>query len=218
MSKTRILVADDHEIVRQGLRTVLEQGEDLEVCGEAANGREAVNMAIELRPHIAVLDFGMPELNGLEATRQIRQALPDCEVLLLTMHDTEQLVREVLAAGARGFVLKNDAGRMLVSAIEALREHRPFFSSKVSEVLLSGFLNPQAVADELAAGRAGLTPREREIVQLVAEGRSTKETADQLGISVKTAETHRANIMRKLNLGSVADLVRYAVRNGIIQP
>jgi DNA-binding NarL/FixJ family response regulator len=218
MNKTRILVADDHEIVRQGLRAILNQRDDLEVCGEASNGREAVARAVELRPQVVVLDFGMPELNGLEATRQIRQQLPDTEVLLLTMHDTEQLVREVLGAGAKGFVLKNDAGRSLISAIEALRQHKPFFSSQVADVVLDGFLNPQAAAANLAAGKARLTPREREIVQLIAEGKSTKELADQLGIRVKTAETHRANIMRKLGLSSVADVVRYAIRNQIAQP
>lgn len=218
MSKLRILLADDHEVVRQGLRAILSQRFDLEVCGEASTGREAVDQALQLRPNIAVLDFGMPELNGLEATRQIKQALPKTEVLLLTMHDAEQLVREVLAAGAKGFVLKNDAGRMLLSAIDALRNGQPFFSSQVSEVVLSGFLSPQAAAEDLASGKARLTSREREIVQLIAEGKSTKEVADRLGISVKTAETHRANIMRKLNLSSLADLVRYAIRNQIAQP
>lgn len=203
-------------MIRHGLRKVLEDRPGWEVCGEAANGREAVALAKTLRPDVVVMDFAMPELNGLEATRQIRQALPQTEVAILTMYDSDQLAREAVAAGARGFVMKNDAGRVLVTAVEELSHHRPFFTSSVSQMILAGFLNPSAAPDEKMRPR--LTAREREIVQLVAEGKSTKEVAALLNISVKTAETHRVNLMRKLDLHSVGELVRYAIRNEIVRP
>lgn len=212
MKKLRILIADDHEMVRQGLRTVIEEQSGWEICGEATTGREAVSKANALNPDVVIMDFTMPELNGLEATRQIRAALPRAEVLILTMHESEELAREVLAAGARGFVLKSDAGRVLVDAVTALAAHKPFFTSKVAAFVLEGYLNPETREN------AGLTPREREIVQLIAEGKSTKELADALGISPKTAETHRTNLMRKLNLRSVSEVVRYAIRNKLIEP
>ena len=212
----RILIADDHDVMRRGIRQLLETQKGWQVCGEASNGREAVELATRLKPHIAIVDIGMPELNGLEATRAIKKACPHTEVLIFTMHETEQLVRDVLAAGALGYVLKSDASRHLISAVEALTQHKPFFSAKVSEQVLDGYLKTQPAEATQWAGR--LTPREREIVQLLAEGKSNKEVADRLGISVKTAETHRAAIMRKLELQSFADLVRYAVRNKIIEP
>jgi len=212
MERLRILIADDHEMVRKGLRATIEGHLSWEVCGEARNGREAVAKTCELRPHIVVMDFAMPELNGMEATRQILAALPNTEVLILSMHDSEKLVHELLAVGARGYLLKTDAGEFLIAAIEALALHKPYFTPKVSAVVLEGYLNPEA------HDSSELTPREREIIQLIAEGKATKEVADMLGISVKTAETHRTNLMRKLNLHSTADLVRYAIRNHIIQP
>jgi DNA-binding NarL/FixJ family response regulator len=215
MKPLRILLVDDHEMVRQGLKAVLETHGGWEVCGEATTGRQAVAQARELRPQIVVMDVSMPELGGLEATRQIRAALPRTEVLILTMHDSEQLVREVLAAGARGYLLKSDAGHALVSAVEALAQHKPFFTSKVTELVLGGFLNPQK-PDEAQPGER-LTPREREIVQLLAEGKSNKEVAVVLEISVKTAETHRTNVMRKLEVRSMSELVRYAIRNNIVE-
>jgi len=199
-------------MVRQGLRRVIEEQSGWQVCGEAGTGRRAVEKAVATKPDVVVMDFAMPELNGMEATRQIRAALPEVEVLILSMHESEELVREILAAGARGYVLKSDAGHSLVNAIKALAEHRPYFTSKISSLVMEGYLNPQTREN------ATLTPREREIVQLVAEGRSTKEVADVLGISVKTAETHRSNILRKLDLRSVSDLVRYAIRNKIVEP
>ena len=214
MKTLRILIADDHEMVRQGLRRVIEEQKGWSVCGEANTGRQAVAKAKQLRPEIVITDFSMPELNGLEATRQIRAALPRTEVLILTMHDSEQLVREVLAAGARGYILKTDAGNSLVAAVTALAQHKPYFTSKVSELVLEGFLNPQNLRADDGTGR--LTPREREIVQLLAEGKSNKEVASILGISVKTAETHRTNIMRKLELHSMGELVRYAIREKIV--
>ncbi len=212
MKSLRILLADDHEMVRQGLRALIENQSGWQVCGEATTGREAVTKARELKPDIVVMDFTMPELNGMEATRQIRAALPRTEVLLLTMHESEELVREVLAAGARGYVLKSDAGRVLVDALKALADQKPYFTSKISALVLEGYLNP------ITRENPALTPREREIVQLVAEGRSTKELADRLGISPKTAETHRTNIMRKLNVHSVSEVVRYAIRNKLVEP
>ena len=214
----RILVADDHELVRKGLRTVLQSEAGWVVCGEAANGREAVEKARELRPHVVILDLTMPELNGLEATRQIRSAVPTCEVLILSMHLSEQLTREVLAAGARGYILKSDAGTMILDAVARLRDHAPFFTSKVSALLLSAYLDPERGSAARNGSATILTPREREIVQLIAEGKSGKATAAALGISEKTAETHRANIMRKLDIHSISELVRYAIRNHLIEP
>ena len=212
MKSLRILLADDHELLRQGLRALIEEQSGWQVCGEATTGREAVAKTRELKPDIVVMDFTMPELNGMEATRQIRAALPRTQVLVLTMHESEELVREVLAAGARGYVLKSDAGRALVDALKALAHQKPYFTSKISALVLDGYLNP------ITRESSALTPREREIVQLVGEGRSTKELADQLGISPKTAETHRTNIMRKLNLHSVSEVVRYAIRNKLVEP
>ncbi len=216
MIRLRILVADDHEVVRRGLRTILESHPGWEVCAEARTGREAVAKAKELNPGVVVLDFSMPDLNGLEATRQIRQALPQTEVLILTMHDSERLAFEFLTAGARGYLLKADAGKDLVAAVEQLRQHRPFFTSKVSDLVLSGFLHPKRTG---AGGKDYvLTARESEVVQLIAEGKISKEIADRLDISVNTVETHRTNIMRKLNIHTVGQLVRYAIRNKLAEP
>lgn len=212
--KPRILIADDHELVRQGLRRVLAEKTAWDIVGEATDGRLAVDLARQQRPDVAVLDYAMPSLNGLEAARQIRAELPNTEVLILTMHESETLVRDVLAAGAKGYVLKSDAGRILVQAIEALLAHKPFFSPDVAELILTGYLRSGEREDAAQV----LTPREREVVQLLAEGRGTKDVADLLGLSVKTVESHRANVMRKLGLQSLAELVRYAIRNKIIDP
>jgi DNA-binding NarL/FixJ family response regulator len=212
----RILLADDHDVVRRGLRGLLEAQPGWQVCGEARTGREAVALAERLRPDVAVLDLSMPDLNGLEATRRIRKDRPETEVLVFTMHQTEQLMREALLAGARGYLLKSDAAERLVAAVSTLAGHRPYFSSQVSEVLLDAFVRNTVTAGEGVGDT--LTAREREIVQLLAEGRGNKEVADELAISVKTVETHRAAIMRKLGIGSLADLVRYAIRNQLIEP
>jgi DNA-binding NarL/FixJ family response regulator len=214
MSAFRILIADDHEIVRRGIRALIEGHGGWEVCGEAIDGREAVEKALELRPDIVLLDVGMPNLNGLDAARQILGANPRTRVLILTMHDSEQIVREVLEVGARGFLLKSDAARDLVAAVEALQRRTTFFTSSVAEIVLNGYLNRRG-DDKPVKDR--LTAREREVVQLLAEGKTSKEVAVALNLSVKTAETHRTNVMRKLDLHSVADLVRYAVRNNIVQ-
>jgi DNA-binding NarL/FixJ family response regulator len=213
MKPIRVLVADDHEIVRHGIRTIVQSCPNFEVCGEASDGRQAVQMANQLHPDIVVIDIGMPHLNGLDATRQIVQGDPKVKVLILTMHESEQIVRDVLTAGARGYLLKTDAGRDLVSALEALAGRKTFFTSKVAEMVLGTYLNG-GVARPLS--KEILTGREREVVQLLAEGKSTKEVAVALGLSVKTAETHRSNLMRKLDIHSVSELVLYAVKNNIV--
>ena len=212
----RILLADDHDIVRRGMKELLEEQVGWSVCAEAANGRAAVELALVHRPQLAVLDLSMPELNGLEATRRIKDALPETEILIFSMHESEELIRDVLAAGARGYLLKSDASRQLVPAVESLARHQPFFSGRVSEVVLGGFLNPEPLRTSSPAGER-LTSREREIVQLLAEGQSNKQIATKLELSVKTVETHRTSAMRKLGLKSLPDLVRFAIRNQIAQ-
>jgi DNA-binding NarL/FixJ family response regulator len=211
----RILVADDHEIVRRGIRALLEARMGYEVVAEAGDGAAAVQAAIETRPDVAVLDYSMPLLNGLEATRRIRQGSPNTEVLMFTVHDRENIIRDVLNAGARGYLLKSDVDVQLVDGIRALSKHRPYFSWRVSEALLEEFLERH---HHHIGGSEGLTPREREVVQLIAEGMSNKQISRHLQISVKTVEAHRTAAMRKLGLSSTANLVRYAVRNDMVQP
>jgi len=213
----RVLLADDHDIVRRGLRDLIEEHPGWKVCAEASNGREAIELALTHRPHIAIIDLTMPELNGMEAIRRIRGVAPETEILAFTMHDSEEIVRTVLAAGARGYLLKSDAARQLVPALESLAQHKPFFAGRISEVLLAGFLG-QGREKALPSMPDRLTSREREVVQLLAEGRSNKEIAKSLDLSVKTVESHRAALMRKLDLHSLADLVRFAIRNQIIAP
>ncbi len=216
MDSFRILLADDHEIVRRGLRAVLETQPGWQICGEVNDGRKAVEKALQLKPDVIILDISMPALNGLEATRQILKGLPNASVLILTMHDSEEMIRQVLDAGARGYLLKSDAGDELVAAVDALRRHKTYFTSKVDHVVLAGYLEHKAQGREIRRDR--LTPRQREIVQLLAEGKTSKEVATALKMSVKTAETHRSNIMKKLDLHSVSDLVRYAIRNKMVEP
>ena len=207
----RILVADDHEVVRHGLCSLLLARPGWEVCGQVSDGREAVRQSKELKPDIIVLDIGMPKLNGLEATRQILQNDPQARIVILTVTDSEHVVQEVLKAGARGYVLKSDAAKDLVSAVEALERRRTFFTPRVADLMLQGYQNGDTSGD-----LPTLTPREREVVQLLAEGKSSKEVAVALNVSVKTAETHRTNIMRKLQFHNVSEVIFYAIRNNIV--
>lgn len=217
MKNLRILLADDHSLMRRGLRSILETQTGWEVCAEAHTGREAVAKATSLRPDVVVLDVCMPELNGIEATRQIRKASPRTEVLVLSVHNSNHLIREVIDAGARGYLVKSDSDRELVAAVESLARHKPFFTAHATELLLNGFTGTPGIADDRSLEiNQRLTSREREIVQLLAEGKTSKEVASTLNISTKTAETHRAHIMRKLEFHSVGEIVRYAVRNQII--
>lgn len=216
MNALRILIADDHAVVRAGLRALLESHEGWEVCGEASDGRDAVEKAANLKPGVAILDIGMPLLNGVDATRRIRAASRTTEVLILTMHESDDLVQQVVQAGARGYILKDDADKVLIAAVEAASQHKPYFSTRIATPVPPDLSASSADPPRPARGR--LTPREREILQLLAEGKSNKEVAALLGISVNTAEAHRANIMLKLGLHSLAELVHYAVRNQIIKP
>jgi DNA-binding NarL/FixJ family response regulator len=218
MGALRILIADDHDLMLRGIRTIIESHEGWTICGEVHNGREAIAKASELKPDIAILDISMPDVNGLVAIGKIRKASPNTEILILSVHHSEQLILEILKAGARGYIVKSDSDRDLVLAVEALSRHKPFFTSQATELILRNSATPGRQVTEIPESlRGSLTPREREIVQLLSEGRSSKEVATVLGISVKTAETHRANIMRKLDLHTVSGLVRYAVRNQIIE-
>jgi DNA-binding NarL/FixJ family response regulator len=218
MKKTRILLVDDHQVVRRGVAGLLgDIRPDWEVCGEASTGREAVAAAATLRPDIVVMDISMPDMDGLEATREILKDNAGSQVLILSMHESEQMVHDVLSAGARGYLLKRDAGNDLIAALEALRQHKLFFTSTVSEVVLDGYLGSTSAAATADAPSSRISPRERQIVKLVAESKSNKEVATILQISVKTVESHRANIMEKLGLHSVTELVRYAVRNNIVE-
>lgn len=212
----RILIADDHDVMREGTRAVIERQPGWEVCGTAATGREAVTQATQLKPDIVIMDMTMPELNGLDAAIQIRRLLPRTEILIFTGHETDNLIREAFEAGVKSFIFKSEAHHFLVEAIESLSRHKPFFTSKVSEILFSNILD-RAEGRGASETSQRLSAREREIVQLLAEGKSNKEVAEVLGISVRTAETHRASILRKLNLDSVASLVRYAIRNKMIE-
>ncbi|HMF59364.1 MAG TPA: response regulator transcription factor [Vicinamibacterales bacterium] len=216
MTSLRIVVVDDHAVVRRGVRALLESQTGWEVSAEATTGREAVDVAKRLQPDIVVMDLSLPELNGLDATRQILKESPRTEVLVLTMHHSEELARNVLQAGARGYILKSDADESLIAAVESLRQHKPFLTSKVTEFVLDDYLR-RAEAQDDEAPHTPVTAREREIIQLLAEGKSNKEAAAALGISVKTIEAHRANLMRKLRLRSLSDLIRYAIRNKIVQ-
>lgn len=217
MKPLRILIADDHELFRRGVAAELTQVPGWVVAAEATNGRDAVALATSLKPDVVVLDLTMPELNGLEAARQIILADPSARILILTAHESEQLVREVLSAGAKGYVLKSDAGRTLVTALQALNEGGSFFTSNVARMVLDGYLRSES-REAPPTQTQTLSAREREIVQLLAEGNSNKDIARVLDISVKTAETHRSNVMRKMGFASLAELVRYAIRNNIIDP
>lgn len=215
MKEARILIADDHEMVRKGLRVTLEAEPGWSVVAEAANGRQAVELATSLQPDVVVMDIGMPELNGLEATREIRDALPKVRVLVLTVYEAEHVVNEVIQAGAQGYLLKSDAGRELVQAIGNLLQGKSYFTARIAGMILVG--NPHEDGQSVGAA-SRLSHRERAVVQLVAEGRNCTEIAAVLRISPRTAMKHRTHTMQKVGARSIAELVRYAVRNDIIQP
>jgi len=212
----RILIADDHEVVREGMRALIEHEEGWEVCGIATNGQQAVETAKRLKPEVVVLDMAMPELDGLEALRQIKRALPNTEVVVFSAHHSEDVIEQLFDAGAKSYIQKSDASRYLVTAIKSLAEHRPFFTPEISQILFAKFFSAGARKKQ-SGSEHSLTTREREIVRLLAEGHSNKEVASSLGISIRTTETHRATLMRKLELESLAALVRYAIRNNIIE-
>ncbi|MDB6175771.1 MAG: DNA-binding response regulator [Chthoniobacteraceae bacterium] len=211
----RVLLADDHAMVRRGLRALVETLSGWSVCAEARTGREAVELAEKLHPDIVIMDMAMPVLNGLEATRQIKKVCPETEVLIFTGHETEALVHQVFEAGARSYISKTAGTESLQTALRALADHKSYFTTEVGEILFAKFLREKKSGDE-ETGQGRLTAREREIVQLLGEGASNKEVAAALGISIKTAETHRATIMKKLGLHAFSDLIRYAIRNNII--
>ena len=213
----RILIADDHDLVRQGMRALLLSHKGWEVCGLAATGREAVAQASELKPDVVIMDMTMPELNGLDAAIRIKRELPATEVLMLTGHQSEDLVRDAFEAGVKSFMFKSEAWENLVQAVESLARHKPFLTESVSRILFSGIMSRSDRKRDQADSGDQLTGREREIVQLLTDGKSNKEIAEALGISVRTAESHRAHILRKLGVDSIAALVRYAIRNNLIE-
>lgn len=213
-----ILLADDHSIVRAGLREALESQPGWTICGEASNGRDAVRLARELVPDVMILDISMPDLSGVIVARDVRKLKTHTELLIFTMHDSEQLVREVLSAGARGFVLKSASTENIIAAVGSLLNHKPYFCPGITDAVLRGYLSPGGHGlSEVLEGSEALTTRELLIVQLLAESRSNKVIASMLDISVKTVESHRGNIMRKLGAHSLADIVRYAIRNKLIE-
>ena len=209
---TRILIADDHEVVRSGVRSIIEDRIGWTIVAEAADGKEAINKAVATKPDVAVLAYALPVLNGYEVTRQIRQRVPSAEVLILTMHDDDMVLRDVLQAGARGYLLKSDGMQHLISAIQCLANHEPFFAGKAARVFLVSFLVNERQNGERPSNR------ERTIVQMVAEGLTNKQMAEMLHVGVKTVEAHRASANRKIGQHSTAGLVRYAIRNDMIEP
>jgi len=216
MNTVRILIVEDHALVRRGLRALLRTQPHWRVCGEAVTGREGVRKAKQLKPDVVLMDISLPELNGLEATRQILKSVPRTEVLILSIHDSEEIMRKALTAGCRGYVLKSDTERDLVEAVNALRQHQPFFTRPVTEVMLERWSESTKRESRGGPGNSELTPRETEIVRLLTEGKLNKEVAASLGISVRTVENHRANTMRKLAVHSLGELIRYAIHNRIV--
>jgi DNA-binding NarL/FixJ family response regulator len=217
MMMVKILLADDHAIMRRGLRGLLETHADWQVCGEAGDGRQAVELSVTLQPEIVVLDVSMPELHGLEAARHIHAAVPGTEIVIFTMHESEELIRQALSSGVRAVVVKSDVEGHLIAAVEAVLRHDVYFSPKVAETLRNALMRtPEEGVSALTSGK--LSEREREVMRLLAEGKNNKEVATALALSVRTVETHRANIMRKLELTSIVGLVHYAVRHQLIHP
>jgi DNA-binding NarL/FixJ family response regulator len=218
VKKLRILIADDHELVRRGIRGLLRAQSGWKIAGEVKNGREAVEKAKKLRPDVIILDIGMPNLDGLEATRQIREAVPNTVILILTMHESNQMVRRVLEAGARGYVLKSDLAGHLVKAVKAVSKGRVYLTPKVSEIVLKEFVNRGIESRRRESSHVRPTPRETEVIRLLAEGKTNKAIASELGITTRTVETHRAKVMLKLGLHSLTQLIHYAIRHNIVSP
>jgi DNA-binding NarL/FixJ family response regulator len=218
MKPLRIVIADDHDLFRRGVKALLQSRAGWEICGEARTGSEAVAKAKELMPDVVILDVSMPDLNGLEAARMIRMASKDTEILILSISRSDELTREIIEAGARGYVLKSDADDDLIAAVEALATHKPFFTQRAGEAIQSEFNMDEPVREIPELLRDRLTSREREVLRLLGQGIRCKEIGSVLGISAKTAETHRANMMRKLDLHSMSDVARYALRNRLIDP
>jgi DNA-binding NarL/FixJ family response regulator len=212
MAPKRILIADDHEVVRSGLRSILQAREDWEVVAEADNGKDAIALIVEKMPDVAIIDYSLPLINGVEVTRSVKARQLDTQILIFTMHDNDALVRESFKAGARAFLLKSEAKRQLTAAVEALLAHKPYFTGVVSEKMLASYLSTNA------APMVSLSPRERMVIQLISEGYSNKGMSKVLNLSVKTIETHRASAMHKLSVKSTAGLVRYAIKNMLIEP
>ena len=212
MATKRILIADDHEVVRSGLRSILEAREGWEVVAEADNGKDAITLIVEKTPDVAIIDYSLPLINGLEVTRSIKARQLDTQILIFTMHDSDILVKESFKAGARAFLLKSEAKRQLTAAVEAMIAHKPYFTGIVSEKMLASYLSTNA------APMVALSPRERMVIQLISEGYSNKGMSKVLNLSVKTIETHRASAMHKLSVKSTAGLVRYAIKNMLIEP
>ncbi len=216
MDKTRVLLAEDHTIVRKGLRSLLDKETGIKVVEEAEDGREAILKAEELHPDVVVMDIAMPWLNGLEATRQIKKRFPDIKIIILTMHANEEYILQSLKAGASGYLVKKAAPVELISAINAVHKGNSFLSPSISRTVIDEYIRRSKEISEGEEGFEQLTVREREVLQLIAEGRKTREIAELLYISIKTVETHRAHIMNKLDIQSTAELTRYAIRKGII--
>jgi DNA-binding NarL/FixJ family response regulator len=215
--KYRILVVDDHSIVRRGIRSLLESQPGWEVCGEASNGAEALHKVVTDRPDLMVLDLTMPEKNGLEVTRIARQQSPETDVLILTMHFSEEIAKEVLRCGARGYLLKSDADHELLTAVHHIQQHKPFFTGKLAMTMAESFVRDPSTQDS-GATEVPLSPRELEVVQLLASGKSNKEAAAMIGVSTRTVESHRNHIMRKMEFRSFSDLIRFAIRFNLVQP
>ena len=213
MNKTRILLADDHKIMRDGLRSLLEKQDDMEVVAEADNGRKAVQLAQDKKPDLVIMDISMPELNGIEATRQIVSTLPGVKVIALSMHSDKRFVAGMLQAGASGFLLKDCASQELTSAIRTVARDKHYLSPEIAGVMIEDYVSLANATESVTT--ASLTNREREVLQLIAEGWSTKDIASHLFVSIKTVETHRRQIMKKLDIHSVADLTKYAIREGL---
>jgi two-component system response regulator NreC len=213
--KIRIVLADDHTVLREGIRSLLEDQPDMQVVGEAEDGRAVVQLAAELQPDVILMDIAMPRLNGLEATRQIKKRFPEVKVLILTVHSDEEYIRQILRAGASGYLVKQAAPNELISAIEAIQRGESYLSPSVSKKVVQEYVQHAAGSTE-EDSHERLTDREREVLQLIAEGNSTRDIAELLHMSVKTAETHRARLMRKLDIHSTAELTQYAIRKGVI--